>query len=172
VLADDCALTVRVAELGLPEPRARLAAARPPLRVVLDSRLRTPAAARVIDGAAPTLVLHGAAAAVPAHLAAGTVACQALPAGAGGLDMDALVAALAARQCNEILLESGPRLAGALLRAGLLDELVIYMSATLLGDRARPLLELPLDTMAQQVPLQFTDVRRVGEDWRFTAVPR
>ncbi len=91
--------------------------------------------------------------------------------GDNGLDLQALMDYLSARQCNEILVESGPRLAGALLQAGLLDELIVYMAPTLMGDRARPLLQLPLDTMAQQVPLQIEDARRVGSDWRFTVIP-
>ena len=78
---------------------------------------------------------------------------------------------LAQQQCNEILVESGPRLAGALLRAGLVDELIVYMAPTLLGNLARPLLELPLHQMADQVPLRFEDVRKVGNDWRITAIP-
>ena len=82
------------------------------------------------------------------------------------------MAALAARQCNEILVESGPRLAGALLQQGLVDELVVYLAPALLGSRANPLLELPLDRMADKVALQIVDVRKIGQDWRFTARPQ
>jgi diaminohydroxyphosphoribosylaminopyrimidine deaminase/5-amino-6-(5-phosphoribosylamino)uracil reductase len=81
------------------------------------------------------------------------------------------MAHLAAQQCNEILVESGPRLAGALLQAGLLDELIIYMAPALLGDQARPLLELPLAHMADKMQLVLEDVRKIGTDWRFTAIP-
>lgn len=169
VLADDCALTVRPGELGLAPDAARLASVRQPLRVVLDSGLRTPPGANVLQGDAPTLLCHNEAIAVPAALAA----TQRLPlcAGAQGLDLAGVMAALADRQCNEILVESGPRLAGALLQAGLLDELIVYMAPALLGDRARPLLELPIDSMADKVQLKWEDVRKVGADWRFTAVP-
>ena len=95
----------------------------------------------------------------------------ALPRGDSGLDLQGLMKYLAAQQYNEILVESGPRLAGALLQAGLLDELIVYMAPALLGDRARPLLELPLDKMADKVQLQWEDVRKVGTDWCFTAIP-
>jgi diaminohydroxyphosphoribosylaminopyrimidine deaminase/5-amino-6-(5-phosphoribosylamino)uracil reductase len=88
-----------------------------------------------------------------------------------GLDLYALMAELSARHCNEILVESGPRLAGALLRLGLLDELVVYMAPTLMGDRAMPLLYLPLDRMADKVPLEISDLRKIGQDWRITARP-
>tara|TARA_R110000823_G_scaffold198080_7_gene329215 strand:+ start:22862 stop:23992 length:1131 start_codon:yes stop_codon:yes gene_type:complete len=170
VLADDCALTVRTDELMLSEEQAALAARTQPLRVVLDSALRSPATARVFNAAAPTLVCHAQGIQVPDdYTAVSADSLLALPAGPGGLDLHALMAELARRQCNEILLESGPVLAGALLRAGLLDELIVYMAPTLLGDLARPLLHLPLNDMADKVQLEMLDVRRVGTDWRFTA---
>jgi diaminohydroxyphosphoribosylaminopyrimidine deaminase / 5-amino-6-(5-phosphoribosylamino)uracil reductase len=171
VLADDCALTVRPEELGLSREAAQLAGSRQPLRVVLDSRLQTPGDAKVLVGGAPTLLCHDEAVAVPAAIVASAARRLALPRGEHGLDLDGVMAHPAAQQCNEILVESGPRLAGALLRAGLLDELIIYMAPALLGDRARPLLELPLEHMADKIRLTLEDVRKVGTDWRFTAIP-
>lgn len=171
VLADDCALTVRQNELGLSPQAAQLATARPPLRVVLDSTLRTPSAAKVLDGSAPTLLCHDESVSVPTALMRAKSECLALRRDATGLDLNALMAHLAAQQCNEILVESGPRLAGALLQAGLLDELIVYMAPALLGDQARPLLELSLQHMADKVQLRWEDVRKVGTDWRFTVVP-
>jgi diaminohydroxyphosphoribosylaminopyrimidine deaminase/5-amino-6-(5-phosphoribosylamino)uracil reductase len=173
VLADDCALTVRRDELGLPPAEAALATARRPLRVVLDSSLRTPPDARVLAGDAPVLLCHGESVAVPAALARTAAEFAPLAAGAdgGGLDLEQLMAALAARQCNEILVESGPRLAGALLQRGLLDAVIVYLAPALLGSAARPLLELPLKRMADKIPLQIEDVRKVGQDWRFTVRP-
>ncbi len=171
VLADNCALTVRPQELGLSQEAAQLAGSRQPLRVVLDSRLQTPGDARVLQGDAPTLLCHDETAAVPEAIIASAAQRLALPRGEHGLDLESLMAHLAAQQCNEILVESGPRLAGALLQAGLLDELIIYMAPALLGDRARPLLELPLAHMADKIQLVLEDVRKVGTDWRFTAIP-
>ena len=171
VLSDDCALTVRPHELGLDAAATELAAQRQPLRVALDSGLRTPATAKILDGSAPTLLCHDESTEVPAAIVDSAVDRLALASDAHGLDLHALMDYLTARQCNEILVESGPRLAGALLQAGLLDELIVYMAPTLMGDRARPLLQLPLDAMAQQVPLQIEDVRRVGSDCRFTVIP-
>ncbi|TGD75856.1 bifunctional diaminohydroxyphosphoribosylaminopyrimidine deaminase/5-amino-6-(5-phosphoribosylamino)uracil reductase RibD [Mangrovimicrobium sediminis] len=171
VLADDCSLTVRAAELGLPPEDIALATAHPPLRVVLDSGLRTPLAAKVLDASAPSLLCHAADTPVPQALAAAGTALCALPRDARGLDPHALAAVLAARHCNEILVECGPRLAGSLLRAGLLDELVIYTAPVLLGSSARPLLDLPLAHMADKVALQIEDLRQVGQDWRITAIP-
>ncbi|WP_347136712.1 bifunctional diaminohydroxyphosphoribosylaminopyrimidine deaminase/5-amino-6-(5-phosphoribosylamino)uracil reductase RibD [Parahaliea mediterranea] len=165
VLADDCSLTVRAAELGMNEAEAARASARQPLRVVVDPALKTPPGAKVLDAGAPTLLCHGESAVVPEAL---KVERLVLPAAERGLALDALMDALAARQCNEILVESGPRLAGALLRAGLLDELVVYMAPVLMGSSANPLLHLPLETMGEKVPLAVKDLRQVGADWRFT----
>lgn len=171
VLSDDCSLTVRADELGLPPGEASLAAQRQPLRVVVDSQLRTPAGAKVLDDRAPSLLCHDQRAELPAALAATGVNRLPLEEGDWGLDLSALFDYLNARQCNEILVESGPRLAGALLQAGLLDEVIVYMAPILLGSNARPLLELPLDQMAQKVPLLIEDIRKIGSDWRITAIP-
>jgi diaminohydroxyphosphoribosylaminopyrimidine deaminase/5-amino-6-(5-phosphoribosylamino)uracil reductase len=171
VLADDCALSVRADELGPPAGAEQISAQRQPLRVVLDSGLRTPASARVLAGAGARLLCHAPGTRVPAALASSGAGFAALAARGGGLDLHQLMAELSERQCNEILVESGPRLAGALLREGLLDELIVYMAPALLGDRARPLLSLPLDDMADKVQLQIEDVRKVGQDWRFIVKP-
>ncbi len=171
VLADDCALTVRPDELGLAPEAVQLAGVRQPLRVVLDSRLRTPADAQILQGRAPTLLCHDEANSIPAALARSRADYLPLRNGPAGLDLHGLMAALTDRQCNEILVESGPRLAGALLQAGLLDELIIYMAPALLGNRARALVDLPIDVMADKVPLNLADVRKIGTDWRITAVP-
>ncbi|MFT4614657.1 MAG: diaminohydroxyphosphoribosylaminopyrimidine deaminase [Bacteroidia bacterium] len=172
VLSDDCSLTVRADELGMSDAAAARAAARQPLRVVLDSQLRTPSDAKVLtDGIAPTLLCHGADASVGTHTSTATSQLLVLPLGEAGLDLQALVDELSVRQCNEILVESGPRLAGALLQAGLLDELIVYMAPTLLGSNARPLLELPLELMADKVALEIEDLRKIGSDWRITATP-
>ena len=171
VLADDCKLTVRTAELGLSFEATDLAGTRQPLRVVLDSNLRTPATAKVVDGGAATLLCHDQTVTVPELIRTAATQTLALSRDDSGLDLDALMAHLAERQCNEILVESGPRLTGALLQAGLLDELIVYMAPALLGDLARPLLELPLEHMADKVQLTLDDVRKVGTDWRFTAIP-
>jgi diaminohydroxyphosphoribosylaminopyrimidine deaminase / 5-amino-6-(5-phosphoribosylamino)uracil reductase len=171
VLSDDCALTVRADELGMAPAEAQQAARQQPLRVVLDSALQTPATARVWSGAAETLVLYAEGCDIPAGLSARAKQLVGLPRTGQGLDLTAMTALLNQRQCNEILVESGPRLAGSLLQAGLLDELIIYMAPSLMGSRARPLLDLPLDRMSEKLELDIQDVRKVGRDWRFTAVP-
>jgi len=170
VLADDCSLTVRDSELEgllLPAPQRRAA------RVVLDSRLRTPPGAAVFDGLQRTLLVHDAATAVPEAFA-NTARLPLAWGGArgAGLPLAGVMDALAARECNEILLESGPTLAGEVLRAGLADELIVYIAPKLLGSDARPLLTLSLAEMASAIGLEPIDQRRIGNDLRLRfAVP-
>jgi diaminohydroxyphosphoribosylaminopyrimidine deaminase/5-amino-6-(5-phosphoribosylamino)uracil reductase len=172
VLSDDCALSVRGDELALDVEATERALVRQPLRAVLDSSLRTPAQARVLQGDQQTVLFHSPGTAIPVDLQASAAEFEALPLREGTLDLSHLLNTLNGRQCNEILVESGPRLAGALLQQGLLDELIVYMAPTLMGSSARPLLDLPLDVMADRVSLQVEDVRKVGQDWRFTIIPQ
>ena len=162
VLADNPRLTVR-----LPEGEAFT----PPLRVLLDRRLRTPAGSHVLDGAAPSLLLHAAAASCddggPVQAERAVVAEQ-----DGALDLHAVLALLAARGCNEVHVEAGPRLCGALFAAGLVDELLLYVAPILLGDTARPLLGLPpLAGMADRWKLRLVDQRMLGQDMRLRLRP-
>lgn len=172
VLQDDSALTVRAAELGLPEAEAAAAAARQPLRVLVDGRLRVPLENRLFREAGPLLVacrlLRGR---VQGYVFAGAELLTLPDAAQEHVDLKALLQELAKRGCNEVLVESGASLAGAFLNAGLVDEIVVYMAPRLLGSRARPLLELPFDNMAEAMQLDVTDMRVVGRDWRITARP-
>ncbi|MFT6465012.1 bifunctional diaminohydroxyphosphoribosylaminopyrimidine deaminase/5-amino-6-(5-phosphoribosylamino)uracil reductase RibD [Halopseudomonas sp.] len=172
VLLDDSALTVRAAELGLPEEEAAAAAARQPLRVLVDGRLRVPLENRLFREAGPLLVacklLRGR---VQGYVFAGAELLTLPDKAQEYVDLKALLLELAKRGCNEVLVESGARLAGAFVNAGLVDELVVYMAPRLLGSRARPLLELPFDNMAEAMQLDVTDMRVVGRDWRITARP-
>lgn len=168
ILHDDSSLTVRADELKL--PNAGLAAEIAPLRVVLDSKQQLLPSAKVLQCPADSLVVS--AQAVPdCALSDAGVEQLALPGRDGRVDLIALLKELGRRQCNEVLVEAGANLAGAFLRLGLVDELVIYMAPKLLGSDARPLFELPLNSMAAQLPLTITDMRAVGNDWRITAQP-
>ena len=171
VLADDCALTVRDDEVaGAPLPEA----SRRALRVVLDSRARTPCSARVLEGEQPSLLIHRAGLEGPrmAAFAAASVATAGVPYRAAGLDLEAVLALLAQRECNEILLESGPVLAGALLRQALADEIIVYQAPRLLGSRARPLFELPFERLSEALDLELLEQRQLGADLRLRFAPR
>lgn len=144
---------------------------RPPLRVVLDRHLRTPEGSHVLDGSAPTLLLH-AAGADDTRNRFGTVECAVVAEHQGRLDLGAAMAELARRGINEVHVEAGPTLCGALFAAGLADELLLYVAPLLLGDQARPLLQLPtLADMAGRWPLRMLDRRALGEDWRLRLRP-
>ncbi|KAF1691546.1 riboflavin biosynthesis protein RibD [Pseudoxanthomonas koreensis] len=160
VLADDPALTVRLGE-GVDFV--------PPLRVVLDSGLRSLARGKVRDGAAPTLYLHGPGAVPPARLDAEFAA---LPLRDGRLDLEAALHLLGGRGINEVQVEAGPALCGALLRAGLVDELLLYQAPLLLGDTARPLFAgLGIEAMAQAMRFALVDEARFGPDRRLLLRP-
>ena len=90
-----------------------------------------------------------------------------LPDSAGRVDLPAMLRDLARRGCNEVLVEAGGILNGALLSAGLVDELVLYVAPTLLGDMARGMAQLgELTRLDQRVDLHWKDVRQVGDDLR------
>jgi diaminohydroxyphosphoribosylaminopyrimidine deaminase/5-amino-6-(5-phosphoribosylamino)uracil reductase len=162
VLQDDPRLDVR-----LP------GATRQPLRVVLDPLLETPPQARILAPPGETVVMTASADAVAAgRLAAAGARVENLPPSAGGLDLQALMGRLVELEVNELHVECGATLGGALVTAGLVDELVVYMAPTLLGDGARPLLGLgPLASMDDRVRLELVSVRRVGGDLRLVLRP-
>lgn len=162
VLADDPHLTVRL-------PGDELFV--PPLRAIVDTHLRTPAGANVLDHAAPTVLLHAPDAPVAAHLE--HVPRASIRRGDdGGLDLRAVLHWLAQGDVNEVHVEAGPVLCGALLAAGLADELLVYIAPILLGHTGRPMLNLPpLDDMASRWKLQTVDRRQVGDDMRLQLRP-
>jgi len=84
----------------------------------------------------------------------------------------ALLRHLGERQCHEVLVEAGARLAGAFLAAGLVDQLLVYLAPKLLGSEGWPLASLPFERLDEAIELDITDLRAVGEDWRITAEPR
>ncbi|QKT04395.1 bifunctional diaminohydroxyphosphoribosylaminopyrimidine deaminase/5-amino-6-(5-phosphoribosylamino)uracil reductase RibD [Ectothiorhodospiraceae bacterium 2226] len=164
VVADDPALTVREASLGRVDQ---------PLRVVADSGLRTPPAARLLREPGTTLLATCGRHEAPARaLEAAGAQLLRLPASDGGVDLAALLAELARREVNEVLVEAGAGLNGALLQAGLVDELVVYMAPVVLGDGARGLFHLPaLTRMAERMRFDVREIRAVGEDLRLTLRP-
>ena len=171
VLLDDSALTVRASELGLPSDEAAAAAERQPLRVLVDSLRRVPLEQRFFREAGPSLVISTSAEqAADDYLAAGSE-LLAVPGADGKVDLQAVLQILAERGCNEVLVEAGAGLSGAFWRAGLVDELIVYMAPRLLGSQARPLMQLPFESMSEAMDVAITDMRAIGQDWRITARP-
>jgi diaminohydroxyphosphoribosylaminopyrimidine deaminase/5-amino-6-(5-phosphoribosylamino)uracil reductase len=171
VLADDARLTVRPAELGLDAELTALAVTRPPLRVLVDGRLRVPLQAPFFQAGATLVATCAAAMARERYLGAGHE-LLAVPGSSGHVDLHKLLAELAGRGANEVLVEAGPRLAGAFAREGLVDEYQLFVAPKFLGSSARPLLELPLARMAEAQALKIVEMRAVGDDWRIIAVPQ
>lgn len=155
VLADDPSMTWR---LHRPE-----GVCRQPVRIVLDRHLQTPPHAAILQPPGTTWLIspNPAPAASPLTPFVHTLAD----------DLPALLAWLAGQGCNQVLLEAGAHLAGRFLAAGLIDELVVYMAPSLMGSSARPLFELPLAHMSEQVPLRIKSISPVGDDWKILAVP-
>lgn len=173
--ADDPRLTVRLRDSEPhPHPNPPLEGEDfQPLRVVLDARLDAlPADAHLLDGSAPTLVLH-AHGAQPEddryrHVELAGVAVDSK----NRTDLAAALRLLSGRGVNELQIEAGPTLCGALFEQGLVDELLLYIAPTLLGDRARPLLHLPqLESMTDRADWLVIDHRVFGRDQRLLLRP-
>ena len=163
VLADDPRLDARVA--GTEQVVQ-------PVRVVADSRLRTPPKARIFSAPGPILIAtaRNASALLPA-VNDGTEVIS-LPGPDGRVSLVGLVTELARRGVNEVHTECGPTMAGTLLEAALVDEIVVYVAPTLLGDSARGMFTLPgVMAMRDRVPVEITAVARLGGDLRIDAVP-
>ncbi len=174
VLADDARLNVREmdgpADCGSKGLGESGVAVRQPLRVVLDSGLRMPSSARVLQGGGVLVYTAAQDAKKSAALEqAGATVCV-LPNGNGQIDLPAMLRDLAQRGCNEVLAEAGSTLNGALLHAGLVDELLLYVAPQLLGDAARGMAQLgELTSLKQRANLRWRDVRQVGNDLRIIA---
>ncbi len=166
LLADDPRLDARVEDAGC------LAQ---PMRVIADSRLRTPPEARALAAPGRLLIATAAGALARARLLARAGAeIVALPDdGRARVSLHALMAALAERGANEVHTECGPTLAGALLESALVDEIVMYFAPVLLGDAARGMFTLPgIVAMRDRIGLDVTGVTCLGADLRVDAVPK
>lgn len=158
VLADDPELNVR-------DDRFRVDGRfRQPLRVVVDSRLRTPEDARLFDREGDVLLVNAQAHA--RHSRADCVTC-----GAGSVDLTALVEELARRCCNEVLIEAGPRLSGAFIQQGLWDEAIVYLAPKLLGSTARSLVDVEIDRLQDALQGRVVDCVPIGDDLRVRLIP-
>jgi diaminohydroxyphosphoribosylaminopyrimidine deaminase/5-amino-6-(5-phosphoribosylamino)uracil reductase len=147
VLDDDPSLTVR-----------EVPCTRQPRRVVIDGHLQTPVNAKVLEGEGALIFASEAG-----HLPNAEVV--AISAGAGRVDLVGVVTELGRRGINELMVEGGSRLNGALMRAGLVDELLIYQAPLIIGEQARGMFDLPeaLD-LAEARRLEVVERRVLGPD--------
>ena len=151
VRADDPQLTVREVETP-----------RQPLRVIVDSRLETPPNARVL----PALVFSARPGSLP------NAEVLALANANGKVDLPRMLEVLAQRGVNELHVEAGFRLNGSLVREGCVDEFLVYLNPSFLGDGAQGLLDLPLPgSLDGRLRLRVLSVDRLGDDLRLLARP-
>ena len=172
VLADDPRLDVRLPEKAGVERRQ-------PLRVVLDSSLRTPPEARLFTVAGEVLIVTAVPASDPrweplcAALAERGARIETLPADGPRVPLAAVLDRLGELEINELQVEAGPTLAGELLRQELADELMLYVAPKLLGPSARPLLMFPELAELDAAPaFAIAAAERVGDDLRLRLRPR
>jgi len=148
-----------------------------PLRAIIDSGLKVPPSSHIFqltgDLAAQTVVFTHKNLSAARLQAAGFNNIQLVnPGGIEKIDLAGVMQWLGEQQANEVHVEAGSILCGALLDQGLVDELVIYMAAHIMGDSARGLFHLPnLNSMYERISLEIKEIRPIGKDWRITAVP-
>jgi diaminohydroxyphosphoribosylaminopyrimidine deaminase/5-amino-6-(5-phosphoribosylamino)uracil reductase len=162
VIADDPRLTVR--DAGQQETIL-------PLRVVLDSHLRLPPAARMLTEAGRTIVICIDDRRRQELIDAGAEVVRVAESG-GRPAWPAVLHALADLEVNDLLVEAGPTLSGSLLASQLVDELVIYQAPHIMGSETRRMADTPAwHALADRMSLKIRDVRRMGADMRITARP-
>jgi len=171
--ARSCAVMIGIGTLKADDPRLtvrEVETTRQPTRIVIDRDLELPTSARVLQGGSVLVIAARADAARTRQLEQAGAEVVVLPDAAGKVDLARLMRELARREMNEILVESGSRLNGALLRAGVVDELVMYFAPQLLGDLARGMFDLhELTALDQRVDLEMIDLTRIGADLRILA---
>lgn len=151
--------------------------ARQPLRVVLDSHLRTPSEARLFASEGEVLILTAQSSFKDVQsgmrLTQKGARIEAAPEVDGRLSLEAVLGRLGELEVNELQVEAGPTLAGELVRLSLADELLLYVAPCILGNRARPLLALPEPaSLGAAQGFSLIDAGMLGDDWRLRLRPR
>jgi diaminohydroxyphosphoribosylaminopyrimidine deaminase / 5-amino-6-(5-phosphoribosylamino)uracil reductase len=162
VLSDNPNMTVRGLDIG-----------RQPLRVIVDSQLQTPIDAKILQGGNVLIAFAKANPKKEKQLLNASAELLCIPNDDGKVCLKTLLSHLASQQINEVLVEGGEGLNGALLALGLIDELLIYIAPKLMGSAAKGLFGLPAFTqMNQAIDLQIIDMRQIGVDIRIRAKPQ
>ena len=179
VLADDPAMTLRQAELGLSAQQLvwnELRLSNPPLRVVLDSRGRLSETAKIVTepGRCIAYRLDGANSSVEAS---SPIAVRLAPNSGESVSRVSLLSVLESLaeldECNEVLVEAGATLSGSFIEAGLVDELIVFIAPKLLGSDGRPLLGMSgLNELSDAIEFKVESVEQVGADIKVTLSPR
>lgn len=159
VLADNPSLTARLENVDVVQP----------LRVIVDSTLRTPVTAKILSLPGNAVIAAAARGSKTGRLPDERryEVVELPPTDDGRVSLDALIEYLADREINEIMVEAGTTLNGAMLQSGLIDEVVVYLAPCVLGDDGRGLFQLPeIKNMADKIALDLNEVRQVEADIR------
>lgn len=165
-----CAILTGIGTVQQDDPRLTVRdihTPRQPLKVIVDRRGELPASARVLESGEVLVV----SAETPRNTWPANAQSVVLRGADGRVDLDRMLFVLAERGINEIHVEAGAKLNGALLAAGVVDELLVYFAPCLIGDPARGMFALPtpLTQLARRVPLSIRSMERIAEDWRVLA---
>ncbi len=170
--AQACAILTGIGTVQQDDPQLNVRAVqtpRQPRRIIVDSKLEIAPSAKVLQGGGSWIVAARDDEARAAVLRDAGHEVIMLPNDSGKVDLDALMRELGRRQINELHVEAGTKLNGSLLRAGCVNELLLYMAPCLLGP-AQALANLPeLTDLAARIDLEFIDVSRLGPDLRLRA---
>jgi diaminohydroxyphosphoribosylaminopyrimidine deaminase/5-amino-6-(5-phosphoribosylamino)uracil reductase len=161
VLADNPSMTVRGLDIG-----------RQPLRVIVDSQLQTPIDAKILQGGNVLIAFASDAQHKSDALLNVGAELLCIPNDSDKVCLNTLLSHLASREINEVLVEGGEGLNGALLAQNLIDELLIYYAPKLMGSAAKGMFAMPaLTAMSQAITLEIIDMRQIGVDIRLRAKP-
>ncbi len=168
VLSDDPALNVRANELALSESElmnnAELFASQP-LRVIVDSQMRTHGTAKILSEPGLVKIFCNEGMNVKNNFANNVEIIQSIS-DSQGVNLNFMLEYLASKfTCNDVLIEAGPTLSGSFIRAGLVDELVVYIAPKLLGSDAKPLFEITgLESLVESTQFVTSEVTQIGTD--------
>lgn len=172
VLADNPSMNVRYDSFKN-APGSLMDIASQPMRIIVDSTLKTPLNAKILQGGNVLIAFAKASQRKQAQLLATGAELFCIPKDEGKVCLKTLLSHLASREINEVLVEGGEGLNGALLAQNLIDELLIYYAPKLMGGAAKSMFAMPAFTaMNQAIDLQIIDVRQIGTDIRICAKPR
>ncbi len=171
--ARSCVVMTGVGTLKDDDPRLTVRAVtttRQPMHVLVDSRLSASPAAKIFDTGRTLVFAALRDEAKIAALQARNAEVIVLPNADGKVELEQMMRELARREVNEVLVESGNKLNGSLLRAGVVDEVLIYFAPSILGDQARGMFSMPpMNELSERIALEITEARRIGADLRITA---
>ena len=171
VLQDDCKLTIRVKQL--PKKYQNLPNdfdVYQPMRVVLDTHLRMPLNAKIIQGLGRIVVMTASNNSSKINQLQGLgVEVMQMPIDNNKIELNAVLKWLGDQQINELLVETGATLAGSFIQQNLVNQLILYTAPVIMGSSARPLFEINIEEMKNRLHIEHFKTKQMGKDWRLIA---